>query len=346
MDVLIFQDRNHLVKLLNNRTIECNQNSKRELVETLFPELLNAELLQAKFKGLTNNAKVVVMQVCYGERIFFSKEELLALIPKSNLKLHKKILLELVNEGFLFVCSNQNYTIPSQLKQVIIRLFKKPFIESALYGPESPNDETTTIKLVEDLLTFVDYVADKPLSLTKAGSLHKKDYLLLMKKFEVQEELPNEQWRFGYGRRFYHYPDRFSLLYDYCFKNGWTIEEDGQLKVTKKISQLEKMTVTDLMNGLIRYWLKLYKRPVPTIGFLYSFVIDILNEIDTIEESVFVDYLKSFVEEYYFDDAEKIIKARLLKMLEQFQLIKVIEVNNIRCYSFGITKNILFPKKK
>ncbi|MCD8511436.1 MAG: hypothetical protein LRY73_17280, partial [Bacillus sp. (in: Bacteria)] len=47
-----------------------------------------------------------------------------------------------------------------------------------------------------------------------------------MSRLTEKEEIPSEQWRFGYGRHFNVYPDCFSLLYDFCYNQGWIMEEE------------------------------------------------------------------------------------------------------------------------
>lgn len=347
MDVLLYQDRKQLLKLLNAQeklTIDCNNHSKKELIEVLFPSLLNRQLLKERFEQLEDDEKVVIIQMCYDKRVFFSKEDMVAFIPSSKKHYTEDILSKVMNIGFLFPCSNYRYSIPHELKRQTIEVFKQPFKDQELFISFA-GGRKKTIHILNDLLSFIDYVTNTPLLLTKNGSIYKKDFNGIMNFFDIKEELPTEQWRFGYGRRFYQYPDRFSLLYDFCFKSKWIVEEDGYLRVTKKAEELNDLSVSDLLNGLLNYWMKLYKGPVPLTPVLFKVVTEVLEECHAIEEDIFIEYLSPFVEDYYYDTRGIIIKTRLLTMLEHFQILYCPENRPFRCYTLGMTYELLRHKK-
>lgn len=347
MDVLLYQDRKHLSKLLKAQqqlANNCNHHSKKEMIEVLFPALINSNLLKDRFEQLSDDEKKVLLQVCYDKRIFYAIEEISAFIPRSQKDRCEEFIRRIINIGFLFQCSNDRYIMPIQLKRETVQLFKQPFKEQVLFVSFS-TERDKSIYVVNDLITFIDYVSEAPLSLTKNGSMYKKDFSAIMNRFEVKEVLPTEQWRFGYGRRFNQYPDRFSLIYDYCFKNRWIKEENGYLMVTSQAERLDDLSVSDLLSRLLNYWLKVYKEPVPMIPYLFRFITELLEEGDAIEEDVITDLLLPFVEEYYYDKKDVIIKGRFLKMLEHFQIVTSSEISNLRCYTIGLAYQLLKSKK-
>ncbi|MCT8138906.1 hypothetical protein H1D32_15015 [Anaerobacillus sp. CMMVII] len=333
MDVLLFQDRNELIKLVKEREVAFNLNSKRELVEVLYPMLLNSEHISAKFDSLTNEAQKIVLALCYDQKLFLSKEELYGLTPSLDTITFQKVIEELTANGFLFCYVNRNYLIPSQIKKQLVRSIHLKIEDYRLVLPATALD--AEISIVNDLFVFIDYVQEKPLSLTKTGVIYKKDFQSMMNHFRYKETLPNEQWRFGYGRRFSQYPDRFSLLYDFCFENGWLLEKEGVLTVQPCVEDLYDMRLPQLMKSIITYWQKLYRRPFPTVRLLYQILLDSLTEGEALEEEPLISFLTPFVNEYYFDNKEDIITKRFFYMLEYMDVIKRVEFHNISGFTVG-----------
>lgn len=325
MDVLLFQDRNELIKLLKDEdVVACNINSKRELVEMLYPMLVNLDHVTDRYNRLTNDAKKMALTLCYDQNSLLSKEELNGFVPHLKESSFLEMLEELTANGFLFTYINRNYLVPSQVKKELRRTIKMRIKEETLILPNDPNGQSE-ITIVNDLFVLIDYLVEKPLSLTKAGVLYKKDFQEIMKQFSYKEVLPKEQWRFGYGRRFAQYPDRFSLIYDYCFHKGWIVENDSTLTATKRVEELYEMRLPELVKSIVTYWHKLYRRAFPTVGLLYELLLDSLNEEEGLEVEFLVSFLSPFVKEYYFDTKEDMIIKRFLNMLIYLDIVKKIE---------------------
>src|SRR5690606_97080 len=101
------------------------------------------------------------------------------------------------------------------------------------------------------------------IQLAADGSMYKRYLLQLLNRFSVSEQPPARgEWRFGYGRYFNHYPNRFSLLYDYCWHAKWISEKGDTLKLTD--AGMERLTESsgDESEKQYRLWLRLYKGPV------------------------------------------------------------------------------------
>lgn len=321
LETLLYQDRNQLIELLNIYDhLPCNRNSKREIIEELYPRLLTVESVNLLYNELSVNGKSLIMQCCFHDHSFFSKIELKAFLLGQDDKQFEFVLNEVQAIGWLYQ-TNDGYVIPYQLKEQIKQVCLTPLKETELFVSESDSDAVLTF--CDDLIVFIDYIAEKAIPLTKSGVLHKRDFQMIMKQFQIQEELPKEQWRFGYGRHFYHYPSRFSFMYDYCYYKNWISELNGSLIVTEYVKQLDKMTPTALMKDVVRFWIKLYKRPIPQLPFLFSFVKESLTPGKAISANVLVETLLPCVKEYYFDSREDIIKKRLINMLKVLEVIAV-----------------------
>lgn len=341
MEVLLFQDRQELMKLLNESYEEkINVNSKRELIEILYPRLTNREKVTGRFQSLSTNAQKLTLYLCFDKKLFNSKEELHGIVPNIDKNQFLSLIEQLTLNGILFVYKNGNYVIPNQIKKEIIESIQRSMIDHSFILP-SLDVEEKELTIIHDLFVFIDYVCEKPLSLTKVGTMYKKDFQGIMKQFKVQEQLPNEQWRFGYGRRFSQYPDRFSLLYDYCYSKGWIKESNNQLITTSKVEELYDMRINELLQNIVSFWHKLYKRPIPTIGLLYELLLSVLKDGEGIEEEFLVSFFRPFVFEYYFDSTDDIITKRFLNMLVFLDIVIKRETEFFQGYTVGPSKHFL-----
>ncbi|WNF38045.1 hypothetical protein RJD24_06340 [Bacillaceae bacterium IKA-2] len=340
MDVLLFQNQTELVKLLRDTQSSYNKHSKREMIEVLYPLLLNKENVSERFQQLTSAAKRIVLTICYDDKLFLAREELYGIVPKVDNLAFLQLVKELTTSGLLFVYLNKNYLIPSQIKKELIKCFQQKINENSLILPAN-NQINNQLYMVNDLFSFIDIIEEQALPLTKNGLLYKKDFQQIIKQFHRNEPLPSDQWRFGYGRRFSNYPDRFSLIYDYCFYRDWITEEDGNLAIGPKANELHDSRLTECMNGLVRYWLKLYRRPVPAIRLLYKITLDSLKEGEGLEQEFIIAELTPFVDEYYFDSKEDVIRKRFLNMLCSLDIIKMIEDDSFHGITVGPAKAFL-----
>lgn len=340
MDVLLYQDRNELIRLLEKNDSTLNMNSKRELIEVLYPMLVKSEHVRERFNRLSDDAQKIALILCYDEKMLFSKEELNGFAPNFKEKAFLKLVEELTVNGFLFGYVNRTFLIPIQIKKELIRSIQMKIADHSLILPTF-SSEQSEITIVNDVFSFIEYVLEKPLPITKTGIIYKKDFQGIMKHFIYKETLPTDQWRFGYGRRFSQYPDRFSLIYDYCYYKGWLIENEATLMTTKRVEELHEMRLHELMKSIVTYWKKLYRRPFPTVRLLYDILLGSLRVGEGIEEEHLITLLSPFVKEYYFDSKEDIVRKRFLKMLINLDVIKKVEFHHFHGYTVGPSMKFL-----
>ncbi|RXJ03961.1 hypothetical protein DS745_00800 [Anaerobacillus alkaliphilus] len=340
MDVLLFQDRSELRKLLKESDRSLNINSKRELVEVLYPRLANFDDLKERYQQLSNDAKKVILHLCYDKKMFISKEELNGFVPKRKGNEFHELINELATNGLLFVFKQGNYVVPIQVKNELIRCIQIEIKDNSFILPSSTSDQKE-ITIVTDIFAFVDFIMDKPLTLTKSGAMYKKDFQALMNVFSYKESLPNDQWRFGYGRRFSLYPDRFSLIYDFCFSNGWLKETADTLTIHTSVEELFEMRINELMQSIVTYWHKLYRRPFPSVRLLYLLLFNSLVEGEAVEEDYLLSAFAPFVNEYYFDTKEDVITKRFLQMLVYLDVVSKVELEHFTGYTIGPSHRFL-----
>ncbi|OIJ14798.1 hypothetical protein BKP37_07415 [Anaerobacillus alkalilacustris] len=340
MDVLLFQDRKELGKLLQGIDSNINVHSKREMIEVLYAELTNFHQFSKKFQLLSNDAKRIALTLCFDEKLFLSKEELFGFVPKFDQESFHALVEELTSCGILFAYANKNYLIPIQIKDELIRCFKMNMDVHSFIFP-SLEETNVEMEIVNDILSFIDIVVDSPLPLTKNGLIHKKDFQAIMKQFSIKETIPDEKWRFGYGRRFSYYPDRFSFIYDFCFNRKWINETDGTLVIGEKVNELESLKLDIFIQSLVNYWLTLYRRPIPTIKLLFKLFMGLVEDGNGIEEEGIIYEFTPLVTDYYYDTKEDVIKKRFINMLVNLNIIKPIERNGLRFYTVGPAKYLL-----
>lgn len=339
IDVLLFQDRRELVNLLNDSNCHYNRNSKRELIEILYPKLLNSDDLFLRFQQLSNYSKQLTLSLCYDKKLFLSRQELNGFIKSVNQHNLSTYLNELRTAGILFKYAGENFLIPEQIKKEISNRLKSALNEQSIFLPSRSNENPKEMFIINDIISFIDTISERQLPLTKSGMLHKKDFQLIMKQFNVQEMLPTEKWRFGYGRRFSQYPDRFSLIYDFCFNKSWIKEDNGYLKLGMAVEQLNDLKIADLIKEIVLFWQNTYRRAVPTISTLFNLFIDALIDGEGIEEEVIVDQFLPYIEQYYFDSKENIILKRFLTMLDYLNIVKKVQIESVNCYTIGPSIN-------
>ena len=81
--------------------------------------------------------------------------------------------------------------------------------------------------------------------------------------------MPKGTWRFGYGRMFKEYPNRFSFIYDYCYYHQLISEHDLTLRINggmvrHGLVEGKKESLAEVYT----FWLRLYKNPIPNIQSL------------------------------------------------------------------------------
>lgn len=152
--------------------------------------------------------------------------------------------------------------------------------------------------------------------------MYKRFIQQLLDRMGVREELPAKgAWRFGYGRHFNHYPDRLSFLYDYCYSAKYLCEKGATLVVTDAgLERLQKPSVTEL-EQLYRYWLKLYKTPLSNLLALVHWIHALSDQWVTVASMKTV--LTPFIKSYFYDDADSILEARILKMMTHLGLLRI-----------------------
>ncbi|TJY44333.1 hypothetical protein E5161_02805 [Cohnella pontilimi] len=212
------------------------------------------------------------------------------------------------------------YQVPDDMKRSLTEALERKFRIDLQERDEPPVYRDERVLLSMDLPVFLRYVRDHDVPLTGDGAMYKRQLGQVLDLMSVQEQIPGKGgWRFGYGRRFPDYPDRFSLLYDYAYYERLIRENPDRLIVTE-----EGLNAADGRPGidpssLYRFWLRLYKGPIPNLAALAQWISRLCTGWTT-TASLF-GILRPLIRSYYYDTEKDVLERRVLAMMLHLGLI-------------------------
>ncbi|GGK24753.1 hypothetical protein GCM10010965_16900 [Caldalkalibacillus thermarum] len=341
LDCLLEQDIRELRHLASFYHCECNRHSKLELVQSIHFQLLHQQTCRSALQELGEELMSFVLFLAFQPKRTFALEELmtkgrLVQVVAGAKGKPEQWLAQLIKRGWLFVirhACHQQVEIPADVHQLLRQLLAEKLLRKVQPVEEKLLTQRKEFKIrdeqqaiVEDLYRFLRFVASGRVPLTKAGVIHKRYQLQLFHSLAIPEDpLPKQRWRFGYGRRFPFYPNRFALIYDFCYAKGWIREQAGVLSLTLKgESQLaDEPDEDDLRSQLTRFWLILYQQPIPALPFLYELLTTSLNG-HWIERGRVTSFLSQWLRAYYFDDVATLANERILGMMAHMGLLAIL----------------------
>jgi hypothetical protein len=227
--------------------------------------------------------------------------------------------------GWLFNGFSQQtrylFQVPDDVKRRLSEAMERKFRVRLEEREEPPVYRDERSLLTDDLTIFLRYVRDNDAPLTSDGVLYKRQLGQLLELMSVSESIPGRGgWRFGYGRRFRDYPDRFSLLYDFAYYEGLIRENPDRLIVTEEGLNLAGGLKRFDPALLYRFWLRLYKGPVPNLSALVQWVSRLSGTWST-TASLF-EILKPLIRSYYYDQEKDVLERRVLGMMMHLGLLR------------------------
>jgi hypothetical protein len=336
-DLLTYADIQQVKKIADHYGCVTDQHSKNDMITSLLHHLGRKSQLVNMVEGLSPEEFRFLQQICFDSRDLFSQEDLLG---KGKAALGdgeespRRLVISGMQRGWIFPGVTQRhrtlFQIPADLRRRFLELLAEPYRMNDGMKKEEPfayrNEEG---HMIQDLIHFLKYLRHGEIPLTSEGGIYKQHQRQIFKMFAVQEELVDKKgWRFGFGRRYHQYPDRFSLLYDYAYYKGYIIEllEEGALRLTEKgIGKIE-----DKQRGedreLYRFWLRLYRRPIPHVAVIVQWV-DLLCRYEWIGISQVEEAVSGWLRPFYYEDKKSLLQ-RLLKMMLHLGMIRLGERKN------------------
>jgi hypothetical protein len=245
---------------------------------------------------------------------------------EENITSPREMVLKFAHQGWLFHgYSNQTkylYQIPSDLKRRFGESLKRAFERQLRFSgePEAYRDEQGL--LAEDIRTFLRHLYHRPVELTAEGVMYKRSQIQIYESFHVKEEpVGKGGWRFGYGRKMKDYPNRFSLIYDYCYYSGWIAEQERELVLTEQGEAFVSEGRVPDLRDVYQFWLKLYKNPIPNLQSIVQWIERLAAEWVTLESLTAV--LTKLIKPYYYDTPESILQNRIVMMMMHQGLLRI-----------------------
>lgn len=219
------------------------------------------------------------------------------------------------------------YQVPEDVKSRLCDVMEKRYRASLEITNEPPVYRDERSLIMDDLVHFLNYVHKHDLPITSEGVLYKRQLSQVLELFSVNESIPTRGgWRFGYGRRFRDYPDRFSLLYDFAFYQGYIAEEPERLVLTSEGRDITIGAIKPDPTMLYRFWLRLYKGPIPNLTTLVQWIMRLSDNWVTVESLHKI--LQPLIRPYYYDTQRDVMERRVLAMLMHLGIIRWGETDN------------------
>ncbi|WP_166239410.1 hypothetical protein [Paenibacillus turpanensis] len=334
-DMLSFADIHQLSRIADHYECECSSHSKNELIQNILSRMSRKEVFEQNLLNLTIEDIRFLNSLLFDPRQSFSLEELTARASQSRFDKEKdekwnprEVITKFRHYGWLFNGHSHHtkylFQLPEDLKQRFEGTLARHFEQKIhlLDGePGAYRDEQGL--LAEDIYQFLHYLYQQEVDVTAEGTMYKRSQQHIMDRFAVREELVGRVGvRFGYGRKFKDYPNRFSFIYDYCYYNH-LIQENG-LKLTltelgaERIQSGRKEDVLDIY----KFWLRLYKGPVPNIASIVHWV-NRLSTSSWIALSSIMEVLLPLVKPFYYDTQESVFQLRILQMMMHLGLLRI-----------------------
>jgi len=333
-DMLCYADIHELSRIAHTYECECNGHSKNDLIQSILSTALRREIFERQVQNLSLEDIRFLNSLLFDQRNSFSLEELVARVGQSHFAKQdnqdwnpRETIIKFKQLGWLFNGYSQQtkslFHVPKDLKKKFHDVLTSRF-RTALVETEEPRvyrDEQMLI--VDDIHHFLTYLAmQQNVPLAADGTMYKRQLQQILDRLSVQEEMVMKgAWRFGYGRMFKEYPNRFSLIYDYCYYQG-LIGEDGQtLYLTDAGNQRLQDGGKENLTAVYRFWLRLYKNPIPNVQSLSQWIERLAGQWVT--AASLGEVLCKLIKPFYYDTSESIFEQRILQMMMHLGLLRI-----------------------
>jgi hypothetical protein len=343
-ELLTFADIQHLHCMANAYDCKCNKNSKHELIQSILSMIHRRGVLEGQLDQLSVSDLRFLNSLLFDSTNAFTVEELLARSQlsmdqddKSSPKQPREVISAFKQWGWLIQGHAQQnkyvFHMPQDLKARIQMKLKQKLQQTVLKCDEPSVFQEQFMHIHEDIMRFLHYVNQQPtLALTNHYCIPQRHLSNIFNLFTHSEKpIKKEGWRFGYGRMFKQYPNRFSFIYDYCCHYQYSTDAQRRLALTESgkewlAAQCVDPPYTDPPSvetdlKLYVFWLHLYRPPIPHIFAIVQWINQLADHWVTV--SSLEQTLCPFIRPFYYDSPESILKERILQMMYYLGLIRI-----------------------
>ncbi len=353
-ELLSYADIAQLIHIAETYDCRCNSHSKNDLIQSILHTALRRDAFAPHLDELSPEEWQLLHSLLFDNRDVFSSEELAARAASAANHPSQSILsagggggasvgangeaaeaptasaarsaiARFRRLGWLFGGISQQtrflYHMPLDVKQRLCETLEQRYRLLLEVRDEPPVYRDERGLFGDDIVTFLRYVRDYDVPLTTEGALYKRQLQQVLALMSVTETPPSGQgWRFGYGRRFKEYPDRFSLLYDYCYYHRLVEERPDRLALTEAGYETAGGETRPDPAEVYRFWLRLYKGPVTNLHVLVQWIARLA--VDWVTERSLAAVLLPLVRPFYYDTVEDVLERRVLRMMTHLGLVQ------------------------
>jgi hypothetical protein len=339
-DMLSYADIHELSRIARTYECECNGHSKNELIQSILSTVGRRDVFEERVESLSLEDIRFLNSLLFDSRSSFSLEELVARVQQTKFVKNedegwnpRDMITRFKQLGWLFNGYSQQtkylFQVPNDLKKRFCDVLAKKFqmrLETLPHDPGVYRDEQRLI--ADDISHFLHYVNGNDVALAADNSMYKRTLGQILDRLSVREEqVGKTAFRFGYGRMFKEYPNRFSLIYDYCYFNGLIAEGNQMLTLTEAGKERLENGKREDLTAIYRFWLRLYKNPIPNVQSIVQWV-DRLARTWVTAASL-AEVLCPLVRPFYYDTSESIFEQRILQMMMHLGLLRIGEDESV-----------------
>lgn len=335
-DMLSYVDIHELSRIAKTYDCACNSHSKNDLIQSILTTISRKDVFEKHVLNLSLEDIRFLNSLMFDGKTSFSLEELIARAQSTRFQKQepetwnpRETISRFKGLGWLFHgFSQQNkylYQVPQDLKRRFTDVLARKYREHLQYTGEPAvyRDEHTLI--LSDIETFLRFVDRHDVPMTAEHFMYRKVLHQVLGEMAVREEpVARGGWRFGYGSRFKEYPNRFSLIYDYCYFSKWISEENGYIILTPEGKARINKGMKDNLPDVYHYWLRLYKIPIPNLPSLVHWVEQLAS--NWVQVNSLREVMCPLIRPYYYDTPESILDQRILQMMMHLGLLAIGEV--------------------
>ncbi len=317
-------DISTLRAIADHYDLPCSRHSKQALLQEILYQFQSRPFLDEHVAKWQAGKEQAMLRLCLEQRQLFSQEELVGVFQSQG---GEAGIQAAMREGWLFPTTRFNgrllYCIPDELHKAlrarVIHHFSS-HLATLDNGPLLYQEEGQA--MVRDLDVFLQYVRHHEVRLTVDGSMYKRNLCQILELLEVSEEPLQGGWRFGYGRRFHDYPDRFALLYDFAYHANLIAEDsDGLLRLGGGVDNWLNLGALERHKGLLKFYITTYRRPIKRLPQIAQLIAH--SAVKWIDSEQMLNTVSDLVQPYYYDDQLQVWRTRILKMLMHLGMIRI-----------------------
>lgn len=300
--------------------------SKKELICSLLQTLNRKDYYQKMLSELSVDEYRFLQTLVLDPSPAYTMEELLAKARMALMSEEKprSLIVKALHRGWLFPGYTTQtqflYHLPSDLRERVLQAFRAPYQEVRRVKPPRKYRQEEQL-LVQDLSCFLQFLKREIVRLTHDGAIYKNQQKQLFQLFYVTEEVVKQKGpRFGFGRHYHLYPDRFSLLYDYAYYQKYFFENpEGYLCLNEEKSGNIANTQEEAKE-LYHFWIRLYRKPIPYLPIILRWI-GLLAHPDWFPISTLWKVVQNWFVPYYYESEENLFQ-KIIRMLLHLGVIQ------------------------